>query len=166
MSLLAFGLFTSLVVATVEGGCSSSSSPATTAGSFDSGTVTVPEAGPSAGSVTITVVGQGFVVSAEGTPQDGGPNGFVGPDGGAPIVDCPGSCTAPQGISLYASPAGGNVFNAWSVVADGGSVVISTDPDITITPGIGSPLTATFSTTVNGPDAAAPPVIPDAATGG
>ena len=52
------------------------------------------------------------------------------------------------------------------VVADGGSVVISTDPDITITPGIGSPLTATFSTTVNGPDAAAPPVIPDAATGG
>jgi hypothetical protein len=166
MSLLASVLLTSLVVATVEGGCSSSSTPAAGPGPFDSGTVTVPEAGPTAGSVAITVVGSGYVVSADGTPQDGGPNGFVGADGGAPTVDCSSSstsCSAPQGITLYEVPIAGSTFNGWTVQADGGTAIISTDTSIQITPGIGSPLTATFSTNVNGPDAAP---IPDAGSGG
>jgi hypothetical protein len=166
MTLLASVLFTSLVVATVEVGCSSDNTATPAPGSFDSGTVTVPEAGPTAGSVSIMIVGSGYVVSADGTPQDGGPNGFVGADGGSPVVDCSSSstsCSAPQGITLYEVPIPGSTFNGWSVQADGGTAIISTDTSIQIGAGTGSPLTATFSTNVNGPDAAP---IPDAGSGG
>jgi hypothetical protein len=155
MTVMASVFFTSLVVATVEVGCSSddSSTPAPTP--FDSGTPPVPEASVGAGSVTVTVSGPGYVVSSDGTPSDGGPNGFVGPDGGAPTVDCPGSCTAAQGLYLYAVPVQGNMFAGWSVVGAEGGATISTSSSLQITPAIGTPLTATFVATINGLDAAA-----------
>jgi hypothetical protein len=167
MTLLASVLFTSLVVATVEVGCSSDDNSNQALTPFDSGTVTTPEASVGAGPVTIAVVGGGVVVSADGTPQDGGPNGFVGADGGSPIVDCPSSCTAPQGIVLYAVPTQGNVFYAWSVQGSEGGAVTSTNNSIQVSAGTGTPLTATFVPNINGLDAAVPPSsTPDAGSGG
>jgi hypothetical protein len=155
MTVMASVFFASLVVATVEVGCSSddSSTPATTP--YDSGSPPATEASVSAGSVTVAVSGPGFIVSGDGTPSDGGPNGFIGPDGGAPMVDCPGTCTAPQGITLYAVPVQGNMFAGWSVIGAEGGATISTSDSLQITPAIGTPLTATFVATISGLDAAA-----------
>jgi hypothetical protein len=150
-SVIALGsvLFSStLIVAAAQTGCSSSSTPPAALTPFDSGTPTVPAAGAAPGSVTVTVVGKGYVVSADGVPADGGPNGFmVSPDGG---VDCPGACTAGQATVLYAIPVPGNQFAGWSVMADGGSSVISTATNYVISAGTGSPLTATFVAGVAG----------------
>jgi hypothetical protein len=142
-------LIASLVVAAVElVGCSSDNTATTTNTPFDSGTVTVPEGGATPSAVAISVAGKGVVVSADGVPATSGPNGYAGADGGSPIVDCiapnSGACSAPQGIVIYAVPNPGNAFAGWSVIADGGAAVISADTNISIEPGIGSPLTATF----------------------
>jgi len=101
---------------------------------------------------------------------------FAGVDGGAPVVDCPSSCTAPQGTILYAvtvagdpyasPPTPASEFVGWSVVGAEGGVNVSTALDFQIVPGTGSPITATFTTASNGPDAAAPPAVHDAGGGG
>jgi hypothetical protein len=69
-------------------------------------------------------------------------NGFIGADGGSPIVDCPSACRAPEGVTVYAVPAQGNQFAGRSVAG----TTVSTQDAITITPSLGEPLTATFET--------------------
>jgi uncharacterized repeat protein (TIGR02543 family) len=105
-------------------------------------------------------------VSNDAIPQDGGPNGFVGDGGGPPLVDCPTACTAPQGTVLYAYPQVGTflsdggvdlpgyVFVGWST-GDAGAI-ISTYTSLTVGPGTGSPLTATFALGSSGLDADVP----------
>jgi len=167
MTVLASALFPSLLLATLQVGCSSDDNSTTTQTPFDSGGVTVPEAAANPGTVTITVVGKGYVVSADGVQQDGGPNGFVGADGGAPTIDCAtgatgANCTAAQGTTLYAYPSPANVFLGWSVAGN----VISTDTNIVITSGVGSPLTATFGLPGSGGVDAGPSPPADSGAGG
>jgi hypothetical protein len=167
MTLLASVLFTSLVAATaiVEVGCSSDDNSNTANTPFDSGNPITPEASAGPGSVTVAVAcpagvaSCGVVVSADGTPQDGGPNGFVGADGGSPLVDCAanaGACIAPQGTTLYTYAVQGFTLVGWTVPVEGGIATISTDTSLQITAGTGSPLTATFATANSGPDASVP----------
>jgi uncharacterized repeat protein (TIGR02543 family) len=166
MVLLASALFPSLVVAGIQAGCSSDDSAAPPNTVPDSGPIVVPEAGPSAQPVTVIISGKGIVVSNDGVPEDGGPNGFVNADGGRPIVDCPGSCIAPQGTTLYAYPQIGTyfpdggvdqqgyVFAGWTA-ADGG-VTVSTFASLQIGGYTSNPLTANFVPTPNGLDADVP----------
>jgi hypothetical protein len=146
MTLLASALFPSMLLAAVQIGCSSSddSSNQVVNTPFDSGTVVVPASPARAGNVTITVSGKGEVVSADGKLDGTKNNGFIGVDGGSPLVDCPGACAATQGTIVYAYPTetgGDNVFLGWSVA---GGEVISTDLSYTISSWTQSPLTATF----------------------
>ena len=106
MTLLASALFPSLILAVLQTGCSSDDNSNTTVTypPFDSGTVVVPAAPAKAGTVTVTVVGKGAVVSSDGRLEGSKNNGFVGADGGAPVVDCPGACTVAQGTTVYALP--------------------------------------------------------------
>ena len=168
MTLLASVLFTSLVAATaiVEVGCSSDDSSNAGTKPFDSGSPSTPEAAAGPGNVTVAVLCPagvtkcGAIVSGDGVPQDGGPNGFVGPDGGAPLVDCAasgGACTAPQGTTVFAAAAQGFAFVQWFIAVDGGSATFTTDDTVTITAATGTPLTAQFATGTNGPDATVPP---------
>ena len=170
MTLLASVVFPSMLLATLQVACSSDNGGNSTQTPFDSGTIVAPEASVAAGSVTIVVVGKGLVVSDDGVPHDGGPNGFAGPDGGSPAVDCSssgGACSAPQGTVLYAVPAPYNVFAGWSVGGgEGGAATIASDNNLTITPGVGGPVTATFVPASAGADAAPPPPVKDAGGAG
>jgi hypothetical protein len=166
MVLLASALFPFLLLASIQAGCSSDDNATTVLTPPDSGPITVPEAGPKPGPVTVIISGKGVVVSYDGTPQDGGPNGFVGGDGGAPLVDCPGNCIAPQGTTITAYPqvgtnfpdggvnAPGYVFAGWTS-ADGG-VLINPAASLTIGPVTGTPITANFILGPTGLDASVP----------
>jgi len=173
MTLLASVVYPSLVLATLQVACSSDSTSPATLTPFDSGTFPVPAPAVPAGAVTLTVVGKGgTVVSSDGFPSDGGPNGYRGVDGGSPEVDCvapaQGACTATQGTVLYANPTTGYVFSGWAVQGAEGGAIISTDNNLTVSPGIGN-LTATFVAASNGADAAPPPPpppVPDAGGAG
>jgi uncharacterized repeat protein (TIGR02543 family) len=164
MVLLASALFPSLILAGIQAGCSSDDNNAPPVNTPpDSGPIVVPEAGPSAQPVTVIISGKGLVVSNDGFPEDGGPNGYVNGDGGAPVVDCPGSCVAPQGTTIYAYPQVGTyfadggvnqpgyVFAGWTT-SDGG-VTVSTFSNLQIGPYTSSPITANFVLTPSGPDA-------------
>lgn len=151
MTLLASVVFPSLVLATFLVGCSSdssSSSPALTP--YDSGTVSVPEAGASPTAVKIIVVGKGTVSSF---------TDLAGPDAGPPAVNCTatgGACTAAQGIVLDANAQEGDpyanppvqdwVFAGWTTPGGEGGIVIDPTNYLTITSGILGPITATFVT--------------------
>jgi uncharacterized repeat protein (TIGR02543 family) len=166
MVLLASALFPSLLLISIQAGCSGDDNATPTPPLPDSGPISVPDATPGAQPVTVAIVGKGIVVSNDGVPQDGGVNGFVGDGGGSPVTDCPGTCTAPQGTSLYAYPQLGTyfadggvnqpgyVFVGWST-GDAGAI-INTNANFTVSPGTGSPLTATFVLASNGSDAAVP----------
>jgi hypothetical protein len=168
MTLLASVVFPSLVLAAVQVACSSDNSSNPTPTPFDSGAIAVPEASVGAGPVTIIVKGKGTVVSDEAKPTA---TGYAGPDGAAPVVNCTsagGACTAPQGIVLYALPQAGStgvtpavpswVFSGWSVAGGEGGATIANDTNLTITPGVGSPVTATFDLTSSGAQPPPPPV--------
>ena len=172
MTVLASALFPSLLLATLQVGCSSDDNSTTTLTPFDSGGVNVPEASSNAGSVTITVVGKGYVVSSDGIPVEAGasnPSGFIGADGG-PTVDCTqgstSGCTAPQGSTLYVYPLQGYTFAGWSgSESEAGGGFTNGDPDIQILPSTPSPLTATFVVQNNGADATPPPPPVDSGAG-
>jgi uncharacterized repeat protein (TIGR02543 family) len=166
MVLLASALFPSLLLISIQAGCSGDDNATPTPPLPDSGPISVPDANPGAQPVTVAIVGKGIVVSNDGVPQDGGPNGFVGDGGGSPVTDCPGACTAPQGTVLYAYPQLGTffpdggvnqpgyVFVGWST-GDAGAI-INTFANFTVGSGTGSPLTATFTLASNGSDASVP----------
>jgi len=169
MVLLASALFPSLLLGAIQAGCSSDDSVAPVNTPPDSGPIVVPEAGPGPHSVTVIISGKGIVVSNDGVPEDGGPNGYVGNDGAPPVVDCPGSCTAPQGTTIYAYPQVGTnlpdgggvsqpgyVFSGWTTPGDGGLVTLSTFSNLQIGPYTSDPITANFVLAPTGPDAAVP----------
>ena len=170
MNLLASVLFASVaVVAAVQAGCSSGNNGGGTSSNppFDAGVVVVPDGGSMfAGPVTITVSGNGYVQSNDGTGGDGGTG---------PSVNCGtlanGSkgtaCTAAQGLTLYANPNMGAAWGDWSATVDGGAVEVQASQDYAVISATPNPLTANFVTQSNGPDSAAPPVVPmDSGTGG
>jgi hypothetical protein len=140
-------LASALVPALLLAGCSSDDNSNPSYTPFDSGTVSVPDAGSGFHAVSITVngSGKGTVVSADGVQTDTGT--FVGPDGGAPGVDCTSGattgCSASQGTVVYATPTAGSVFVGW-IDGDAGAQV-STDPNFTIDDSTSSPLIATFA---------------------
>jgi hypothetical protein len=166
MTLLASALFPSMLLAAVQIGCSSDDSSNSTVVNtpFDSGAVIVPASPARPGAVTLLVSGKGEVVSSDGKLEGTQNNGFAGIDGGAPIVDCPGACSAGQGTILYAyatSTGGDNVFLGWSVA---GGEVISTDLSYTVSSWTQSPLTATFGP--GGGPVTPPTPVADAGAGG
>jgi hypothetical protein len=86
---------------------------------FDSGSVTVPEAGSAPTPITVQLQGQGGVYSADVHPADGGLSGALI----CTAASTPAQCTAPLRTTIYAIAAEGWVFSRWTTPGlDGGDL--------------------------------------------
>jgi hypothetical protein len=122
--------------------CSSDDSSQSSLTPFDSGSVTVPEAGAQPTEfIQVQVQGQGMVESSDVTTVDGGLVGQVICSATAPA----GECMAPQRTTLYALPAEGWVVSGWSTtgLASGISLDGATT-SYSVTAATPTPLIVTF----------------------
>jgi hypothetical protein len=122
--------------------CSSDDSSSPQQEPFDSGSVTVPEAGPQAqAAVTVQVQGSGTVQSSDAQPADGGTSGTVVCSATSPATQC----VAPVRTTLYAIPAVGWVLSGWTTTGLAPGVSLAgTFSSYTVTTATPSPLIAVF----------------------
>lgn len=123
-------------------GCGSDDSSSPQPDPFDSGTVTVPEAGPRPQTaVTVQVQGSGSVQSSDAQPSDGGMSGTVVCSANSPASQC----VAPVRTTLYAIPAIGWVLAGWTTTGLASGVDLgATFSSFTVTTATPSPLIAVF----------------------
>jgi hypothetical protein len=100
-----------LLISAAVTACSSDDSSQSSLAPFDSGSVTVAEAGAQpAEFIQVQVQGQGMVESSDVATVDGGLVGQVICSASTPAADC----MARQRTTLYALPAEGWVVSGWS----------------------------------------------------
>ena len=133
--------------------CSSDDSSSAALTPFDSGTVSVPEAGAQApSSIVVQVQGQGVVASSDAQPVDGGLVGKVVCSAEGP----PSQCAAPQHATLYAVPATGWLLSRWTTTGLAANVDLAAGSgSYAVTDETPSPLIVIFEPP--GFDAGAPP---------
>jgi hypothetical protein len=131
-----------LLISAAVAACSSDDSSQSSLAPFDSGSVTVPEAGAQpAVFIQVQVQGQGMVESSDVATVDGGLVGQVICSASTPAADC----MARQRTTLYALPAEGWVVSGWSTtgLASGVSIDGATN-SYSVTAATPSPLIVTF----------------------
>ena len=139
--------------------CSSDDSSSSSLTPFDSGSVTVPEAGPQPVPITVQVQGQGTVYSADVHAGEGGLTGALV----CTATSTPAQCTAPMRTTLYAIPAVDWVLSGWTTTGLAPGVDLGQGAtSYSVGPGSPSPVIAVFVHQASGggsPDAGPTPVL-------
>jgi hypothetical protein len=136
--------------------CSSNDTSDSSLTPFDSGAVTVPEAGPQPSPITVQVQGQGTVYSADAHPADGGLTGALV----CTATSTPAQCTSPLRTTLYSVAAEGWVLSRWTTTGLASGVDLGMGASsYTVDPASPSPIIAIFVREGGGsaPDAGSAP---------